>query len=194
MLMDLMEAIVITGTPGTGKTSGSEAASRMLGLDLWHLGEIAKECGALSKDPDRDTLVIDPIKLKRLLRKRLGSGEGCVIIEGHYGEIVPKGMVKLALVLSTDPRVLETRLRLRGYSEEKVRENVEAELLDYCLIKAIESFGEEKVFEIDTTGLEAERLGEEIASAVKGERRLKPGSINWMAMLDGEGSLQRYLR
>ena len=45
---------------------------------------------------------------------------------------------------------LEMRLKSRGYSEEKIKENIEAEALDVILVEAFEWC--KKVFEVNTTG------------------------------------------
>jgi len=52
------------------------------------------------------------------------------------------------------------RLEARGYSEEKIRENIEAEALDVILVEAFEWC--EKVFEINTTEKSIEETGQDI--------------------------------
>jgi len=66
-------------------------------------------------------------------------------IEGHLSHRVD---LDYCIVLRTRPEVLEKRLKKRGYSEEKIRENVEAEAMDVILSEA---YQRTKVYEIDTT-------------------------------------------
>jgi adenylate kinase len=81
------------------------------------------------------------------------------------------------------------RLKSRGYSEEKVRENIEAEALDVILVEAFEWC--KKVFEIDTTGKGIEETGQDIEKIIDhilsgSEEELseyKPGSIDWIDLV-----------
>lgn len=184
--------IVITGTPGVGKTTIAKALSERLGLKLIELNKLAKEIDAINGiDEKRGAQIINERKIKRELIKILSKNRG-YIIEGHWGEIVPKKFVDYVIVIRTHPLVLIERLKKRGYNEEKIKENIQSELLDYCLIKSIEAFGEEKVFEYDNTKGDVEEGIREIIKIIKGEG-LKPGSINWIEVLNKEGKLKEIL-
>lgn len=185
------KAIVITGTPGTGKSSVAKIVAERLHLKLHSLNKIAEESGSLSgKDPGRDAIVINAGQLRKALGRLLKDGGDDVVFEGHFGELVPKGFVKAAVVLRTHPLVLKERLGKRGYSAEKVKENAEAELLDACLIAAVEAFGEDAVREVDTTSLNPMDAAEEVVSAIRGRGGLPAGSISWVTRLEGEGHLR----
>jgi adenylate kinase len=184
-------AVVITGTPGTGKSSVAEVVAKRLGAKLISLNIIAAESGALStKDLARDTTLIKTGQLRKALNKLLKEGEEDVVVEGHFGELVPKAHVRMAVVLRTNPLVLRDRLRKRGYSAEKVKENVEAELLDACLIAAVEAFGEDAVREVDTTEMTPEDAAEQVLAAIDGRRSLPAGSVSWVNRLEDEGHLR----
>jgi adenylate kinase len=187
--------VVITGTPGVGKTAVAKRLAEKMGVRLIDLNLLAREVGAISgKDLERETKIIKPRVLKSALRKILKESEETVIIEGHYGELVPQEFVKVAIVLRTNPLMLRERLKKRGYPEAKVKENVEAELLDYCLINAVEAFGEGRVAEIDTTELDAEGAVREGEGIIRGEGGLPAGSINWIAKLEREGTIKDLIR
>jgi adenylate kinase len=189
-LVDRKKAIVITGTPGTGKSSVAEIVAEKLNIRLLSLNQIAAESGALStKDWGRDTTPIKMGALRKALVKRLGEGGGAVV-EGHFSEVVPKGYVRIVIVLRTDPLVLKERLKQRGYAAEKVKENVEAELLDACLIEAIEAFGKEMVREVDTTSTSSEDASEQVLAAIEGRGGLPAGSISWVSRLEDAGRLR----
>jgi len=67
----------------------------------------------------------------------------------------------------------------KGWKKAKVRENVEAELLSICTINAIEAYGENRVFEVDTTGKEVGEVIDEILRIIRGEGI--PGHrIDWL--------------
>lgn len=186
--------IVITGTPGTGKSSVAGIVAARLGARLVSLNEVAVEAGALAAvDRGRDSRLIKVGQLRKALNSLLKEAVGQVVFEGHFGELVPKAHVKKAIVLRTNPLVLGERLRARGYPPEKVKENVEAELLDSCLIAAVEAFGEDAVREVDTTSVSPGEAAELVLKAVEGKGGLFPGSTSWITLLESEGRLRELI-
>lgn len=144
--------ISITGTPGVGKTAAAEKLSKTLGLTHIDISKAAFEMGAVVKE-DEDTSVVDVDTLRENLEKM-----DDIIIDSHFAEVFD---VDLVFVLRCEPRTLYTRLRERGYSEKKIKENVMAEILDYCLLSALDYHDAEKIFEI------TENAADEILSIVK---------------------------
>jgi len=190
----MKNTIVITGTPGVGKTTVARELARADGYRLIELNSLAKEAGALSgEDPERGAAIIDEAKLKREIAKALKADGPKFIVEGHYGEVVPPKYVERAVVIRLDPRILRLRLVERGYPPSKVDENLQAEILDSCLVNAVEAFGEEAVLEVDATGLDFQRLVASVREAING-RGLPPGSVNWVERLQKEGALHDFLR
>jgi adenylate kinase len=188
-------AVVITGTPGTGKSSVAGIVAERLGVKLLSLNIVAAESGALeTKDRIRDSTLVKTGTLRKALRKILEERDGRAVVEGHFGELVPGGHVKVAIVLRANPFVLKERLSKRGYSAEKVKENVEAELVDACLIASVEAFGEDAVREVDTTGLTPQEAAEEVLRAIGGSGGLPAGSVNWVTKLEGEERLLELIR
>ncbi len=187
-----MKAIVIGGTPGTGKTETAEILSERLGLRVLSLGELAREHDCLSThDDERDTEVIDEDCLVQALVEILDEEGEDIIIEGHYIDLVPSYRVKLAIILRTHPDELKRRLADRDYKEDKIRENVEAEVIGVCQLDALDAFGEGRVVEIDTTGINANAVAEGII-----EQLNSPDTtvrIDWMQKLESEGKLDQYL-
>jgi adenylate kinase len=187
------EAIVITGTPGVGKTEVAKMLSGETGRKLIELNTLAKEAGGIKRrDSARGADIVDVAVIRRALRKVL-KGDQNVIIEGHFAEIVPGEFVKVAIVLRCNPFILKERLVKRGYPDSKVTENVEAELLDSCLIAAVKSFGD-RVREIDTTGMEVTDVAKEAERAFRGKGGMLAGSVNWISVLEIEGRLQDLIR
>lgn len=188
-----MNVIVLTGTPGVGKTTVANELADRLGFKLIDLNKLSEEAGGVGDyEAKRDTRTIKVGPVRKRLRRILKMG-GDFIIEGHWGELVPKEYVKCAIVLRTHPLVLMERLKTKGYKEEKVRENAQAELLDYCLIKAVESFGEDIVFEVDSTDLNVDGVVSEIIKIISEGKGSPPGSVNWISKLEKEGKLMSLL-
>lgn len=134
--------IVITGTPGTGKTAVTVSLGKALGLSVLHVNDMVKKKKKLSLGKEGGSIVVNLKELKKELKGFDGIVEGHVLCEVR----LPAKVV----VLRTDPKELEKRLEKKRFGKKKIQDNVEAEALDYCLIKARENY--KKVVQIDTTG------------------------------------------
>jgi adenylate kinase len=185
--------IVIAGVPGVGKTTIAGAVAERLGCPVLGVSELAVEEGALlGRDSDRDTDVVDLPLVKKIIAKMISATEGAIIVEGHFAyDVVPGDLVSHALVLRRAPWVLKEELRERGYSDEKTRENVEAELLDVTLAEAIEALGPDLVCEADTTGRTPEETVSEVLSIIEGSMPYRRKRVDWLgspetrALLEG---------
>ncbi len=168
--------VAVTGTPGTGKSSFSSRLARELGARLVRLNELIEREKAYTLDRD-GTKVAELGKMVRAFRRILRESEGPLVVEGHLSHLLPTRYLSHVVVLRTRPRVLERRLRKRGYPPEKIRDNVEAEALDLILWEAVERHGE-KVYEIDTTG--RRNPVHLFLTALRRGRRLPPGRVRWL--------------
>lgn len=139
---------VISGTPGTGKTTVGQMLSEE-GYPVMNLQQFAIEHECQDGfDEIRDSVIIDEDKLHDKLVEFLEEQEGDWIIEGHYGDLVPEHFVIQCFILTADLKELRKRLASRNYSKEKIEENIEAEIMKECWITALDSFGEDRVIEI----------------------------------------------
>ena len=170
--------IAITGTPGTGKTHLSgELRSR--GYDVLDLNGYIRDKGLLEeKDEDRDTYSVDVDSLDILLEEY--RSKDMIMIEGHFSHCVGCDMV---IVLRCAPDVLAERLRVRRYSESKVAENVQAEVLDVILCEASETGV--PVCEIDSSCKSVKELADMTEDIIKGNTdKYRPGNIDWTGELE----------
>ncbi len=181
-----MVKIFITGTPGVGKTTIARNIAKKIGAKLISLGEFVKNRGALiGYDPKRDSFIVDIERGRQLLCNELRFVQN-LVIEGHIVELVPQDMVDLVIVLRLNPLILKKRLEERGYSTQKIKENVESEVLDIILVDAINHFDFEKIFELDITNLSVEKATRRILEIIKEHKGPKPGSVNWLESLSKE--------
>ncbi|UCH58000.1 MAG: hypothetical protein JSV18_03620, partial [Candidatus Bathyarchaeota archaeon] len=142
-------------------------------------------------DEERETSIVDLEILTERLAALLERHETPMVVEGHYAcDAVPSNLVSHAFVLRKAPWRLREELAARGYAEEKVRENVEAELVDVCLVEAVEALGPELVCEIDATDRPPAEVAEEILSIVQGRGPCRRGEIDWLAHPESRGLLE----
>jgi len=190
------KVIVIHGTPGTGKTTISRYLCKRIGAIHINISKIVRDERLYVGVDERRycTLIADIEKLtKRLVDLIKSDDDKYFVIEGHFADIVPREYVKKVIVLRLDPRELEKRLIKRGWPEKKIAENVLAEILDECLIEAVNAYGEEVVREIDVTGKQIDEIVAEIVKAVEDGDEYKPGKVNWLKKLEHEGVMDEYL-
>jgi len=146
----MVRTAALTGTPGTGKTTLQRAASEA-GWSVVDVSELARAHGAVhGRDRRRrvDEVDIDALKTAWDAEVRGRGPDDRVLAVGHLAQHLPCDIV---VVLRCSPRVLRERLRARGYPEDKVAENVEAEAVDIVLLEALDSAPPGGVHEIDTT-------------------------------------------
>jgi len=140
--------LIITGSPGVGKTS----VAKILGIRLKHTvlneKQFAMDENIGKWDPKEDELII-PLDLFAKSVDRLFSEKENSILEGHLlCEIKTKA--DYVIVIRVDPEILETRLHTRSYSEEKVQDNVFCEGIDYCKKHVLRNYPKDKVLEVES--------------------------------------------
>lgn len=188
--------ILITGTPGTGKTTISQKLAAKLGAHHIGITELVKsEKLFTGTDEDRDTLVADTDQVSERLQEITAKMEGTIIVDGHYASaVVPKKEVYRAFVLRRDPRDLKKTLEDRGYNEKKVHENLAAEILDVCLWDTISDCGINKVCEINVSNKTVNETVESILLVLDNKKECKVGIVDWLGTLEKAGQLENYLK
>jgi len=189
-------AIIVTGTPGTGKTRFGRLLARKLGIDTINVTRFARQHNLIkSYDRRRRTHLIDDRKLRRELEKHVTHLKKKVLVEGHYSHsLLPTRLVDSVFILRCSPEVLRDRLRRRGYPPAKIRENVEAEVLDVCLSEAVATYGLKKVAEMDTSSRTIEDCVKEALLILSKREVGHVGRYDWLAMLERTGRLGKFLQ
>ena len=156
----MKRTLLITGVPGTGKSTAAKLLAQNTGAALLDINKLASTLSLFSHTDEEDgAKVVRLAKLREELSAAIKSEKRSVIVEGHLG-CEMKLPVSKVIVLRCEPKVLRSRLSLRGYSQKKLASNALSEALDYCTILSEKNYGTRKVWEIDTT----QRMPEEVAS------------------------------
>ena len=160
--------IVITGTPGTGKSVISKLVGKRLNLPVIDLNQYIKENRLYdSYDRKRKTYVFDIKNLEKTVNKF----EKNSIIESHMAHFIPRKYVDIVFVFRTNPAILEKRLKKRNWSSTKISENVEAELIGLISYEANKRH--KNVAEINTTKSSKSKIVNEIVKHLKDDKLLK---------------------
>lgn len=144
-----MPNIIVTGTPGCGKTSHSESVASSLGKQyrLYSISDIAKDHKFIeSYDEKLDTSVVDEDKLLDWIEPELEKGGA--IIDWHCCDIFPERLIDLVVVLRTETAHLHDRMTKRGYKDNKIQANLDCEIMEVVLQDAKDSYAPEIVIEL----------------------------------------------
>lgn len=190
-----MRVIVITGTPGVGKTTISKALATKLRALYLSVGDLVKtENLILGVDVERQTLIADLKKLRERINSIIFSSSQDVIVDGHYAsDVTSRNLVSYAFVLRRDPDDLKIKLKEKGFKELKILENVTSELLDVCLIDTVKNYGTELVNEIDVSFMTIDGVINEILTILKGKKTVKVENVDWLSKLEKNGRLGKLL-
>jgi adenylate kinase len=161
-----MMRIVITGTPGTGKSLIACELSRCMDLELIDIKKIVHEKRLLERHHE-----VDIKKLARALGSEIKKikNKGGYVIEGHLA-CEMKIPADYIFVLRSSPKVLRARFAKRHYPKKKILENIEAELLDYCAQRIDAVYGRAKkprILELDTSKRSVSRSTALIAESIR---------------------------
>jgi adenylate kinase len=195
-----MKIIIISGTPGTGKTTVSKKISEIIGAAVISLNEIAiSKKFTLKFDKKRDTYVVDFEKLWQYVLNQIKllnkNKKKILIIEGHFSDFVPEEFIDKAIILRCDPDLLHKRLELRGYKPKKIIENIQAEILGNCVNYMIQKKIRTPILEIDTSKLSVDDLAQLIIELISNGKNLEDyvvGKIDWLEQLSANDRLNQF--
>ncbi|CAN6467651.1 unnamed protein product [Victoria cruziana] len=134
--------ILVTGTPGTGKTTTCSLLSEATNFRHINVSEVAKqknlydgwdeklECHVINEDALCD-------EIENLME------EGGNIVDYHGCDFFPERWFDCVVVLQTDNTALYDRLEKRGYTGAKLTNNIECEIFQVLLEEAHENYSED---------------------------------------------------
>ncbi len=176
--------VALTGTPGTGKSSVARHLPEYRPVEV---GDLARAVGAAR--PRGRSTEVDLAGLSRWVRSH-PPPTGTTLVVGHLAHLLP---VRESVVLRCAPLELLGRLRRarRGAPAERT-ENLLAEAIDVVLAEAVAA--DQRVREIDTTGRSPEEVARLVRAWLRGPRRARYGSVDWLSDPSVTDSLFRLAR
>jgi len=182
---------VVTGTPGVGKSSFARRLAEELNLEYLPLDDILIENKLYTGfDEARESYIIDVEAARKYVYENIRLED--VVIDSHLAmDIISCGDIDLCIVLRCSPYKLVERLRSKGYSNRKVMENIQAEILDVVLTSVLSSCGRDKIAELDVSDGIDTRL-ETVVNAIKNGERISSDSVDWLSLILSQGDLQRF--
>ncbi|CAB3403723.1 unnamed protein product [Caenorhabditis bovis] len=143
--------ILITGSPGTGKSTLSQQVAEKLGFDYIEIGKVVRENQLFdSFDEQYDCYVLDEDKLLDHIQDRMDSDDGGVVVDYHGCDFFPERWFDIVIVLRCPNNILYDRLAARGYADFKIKENIECEIFGSLAEEARDSYDNEIVHEMQS--------------------------------------------
>lgn len=195
-----MKNIIISGTPGCGKTSVAKLLSSYIESKIISLNELASSSEfSFEYDDQRETYIVDfkiflPSIIEKIKKVKLEDPK-FLIIESHFSDIIPNKYIDYIFILRCDPDELVKRLKKKNYNIKKITENVQAEILGNCVNYFIKKKTKKPLFEVDTSKLNIEDTANTIKNIIidkKNEDNYYVGKINWLEKLFKEDRLKEF--
>jgi adenylate kinase len=169
--------------------------AKEINAEYLSLGKYISEHGLFSGfDRKRRTRVVDLVRTREGVHRFTNSGPAPIVVDTHHPEgIISNNVATTIFVLRCDPTILIRRLQGKKWVRQKIRENVMAEILDYCFIKARNYYAGGKVVQLDTSRSSVKHSVRAAKNILSGR---KPPNlrVNWLTKLEKNASLSKYLR
>lgn len=135
-----MFVLIVSGAVCTGKTKVARAIGKRYNLKYVDVNKLIKENKLYdSYDRGLKSYVVDIDKLNEFLIRYIKNSKKGLVIDSHLSHYLDKKYVDLCVVVKCDISVLKKRLEKRKYSKLKIRENLDGEIFDVCLVEAKEN-------------------------------------------------------
>ena len=152
--------ILVTGNPGVGKTSlallladeltqktGKEYKVINIG-DLIHKKKLYDNWNKEFDVPEfNEDKVIEDLEEQ-------GISNGGFVIDFHSGCFFPEDWFTLVVLLRCNNTDLYDRLKLRGYNDKKIMENIECEIMEVTADEVKDSYSSERILELKNEKVE----------------------------------------
>jgi len=189
-------SIVITGSPGVGKHTIAKEIERTWKIsELIDINKTAIDAGLVEQG--KDALDVDVNKLKKYLEPivsdipRLHWMGRTGLVVGHLAPyVIDVKHAHPCIVLRKNPYKLLDIYKKRGYTENKMKDNLGSEILGIITNDAIKNFGQEKTFQVDTTDHTPKELAVRIHDIFYGKDN--GDNIDWLQLIQEKNDLKKF--
>ncbi|KAL8451629.1 hypothetical protein Emag_002633 [Eimeria magna] len=145
--------LLVTGTPGVGKTTFSQQLAEELDYEYLNVAKLISDESLYSEwDDELKCSVFDEDRVADRLEELLAPGG--LVVDFHSCDFMHASWFCVAFVLRAETHVLYDRLAARKYPEAKIQENVQSEIFQVLLDEATETFGEDKVIQLQSNTMQ----------------------------------------
>ncbi|XP_063681407.1 adenylate kinase isoenzyme 6-like [Bolinopsis microptera] len=144
--------ILITGTPGTGKTKLATRLAELTNMKHINIGKVAEENECYDGyDENLACKVLDEDKILNCIESDMSKGNN--IVDYHGSDFFDEDWFDIVFVLRAEIEVLNKRLEERGYNEDKIKNNLESEIFQVLLEEAWDSYDPDIVQQLTSNNL-----------------------------------------
>ena len=191
-------SIILTGSPGVGKHTIAKEIERTWKIsELIDINKIAIDAGFVEQG--QDVIEVDVNNLKKHLEPivsdipRLHWAGRTGLVVGHLAPYVIDGKKHSGhpcIVLRKNPYKLIDIYKKRGYTEKKMKDNLGSEILGIIVNDAINNFGREKTFQVDTSDHTPKELAIRIHDIYNGKD--DGDNIDWLSLIQEKNDLKKF--
>jgi len=177
---------VVTGNPGVGKHTITKEIGELLDLPIIDINIVAQEAGLFEKS--KETNDVDVVKLGKIIKEKNFSH---VLFVGHLAPyVIQPDKIKKVIVLRKNPYELISTYKKRGYTKEKIKDNLGSEALGVILHDTIARFGTEKTIQLDVTLQSIQETTKKVMDAIKGQ--VKTEEVDWLTTISEKNDLKEF--
>ena len=193
-------SIILTGSPGVGKHTIAKEIERTWKIsELIDINKIAIDAGFVEQG--QDVIEVDVNNLKKHLEPivsdipRLHRAGRTGLVVGHLAPYVidakhASHQTFGCIVLRKNPYKLLDIYKKRGYAEKKMKDNLGSEILGIITNDAINNFGREKTFQVDTSDHTPKELAIRIHDIYHGKDN--GDNIDWLPLIQEKNDLKTF--
>ena len=189
-------SIVITGSPGVGKHTIAKEIERTWKIsELIDINKTAIDAGLVEQG--KDALDVDVNKLKKYLEPivsdipRLHSMGSTGLVVGHLASyVIDVKHAHPCIVLRKNPYKLLDIYKKRGYTENKMKDNLGSEILGIITNDTITNFGQDKTFQIDVSESTPKAVVSRIDNIIN--RNDAGDNIDWLPLIQEKNDFKTF--